>query len=785
METWFPQLTKTAKAAPRLRVLTFPNAGSAENVYTGFDKTPHDGLAGRRENRLIKWAKDTDVEVLAAQPPGRDARIREAPLGSCAAVAKAAFDVVKAHLFEKDDAPWALFAHSMGTWVAFEFALLARAAGMRPPVVFVASGFPSPSCADDKRPWTPSAGMSEEDFKAEARKWKINEVVFSDGMWKMYADLLRADFGCFDAYPQWPHGDRFDKFTFPVRVFYGSEDDRATLERVSEWASVSADVSVAAPISGHHLFVYDEAARAAWFTGVTAALDAAAPAMLQEYVVVGKNGAALRAGLELTTNAVLPELPKGTTVTVRGVATSAAGAERVHLASYALPGEQAVAVDAWASKRLFEFQKLVKASDAAFPPAPPAAALWGGATVRAHRFVVSGKNGAMLRAGPELDSDDISLTLPPGTECFCVDEATNAKGASRVRVTRYAAGGAYAAVDGWCTAKFLCLDEADVAVPDVGAVPFRPFVRAATGAGTMLLFPGQGAQKVGMLEPYLSTPGVVEMFAEASAVFGVDLLDMVQNGPEASLNDTRFSQVCVFLTSLAAVRQLQVEDPKAVSDASACAGFSLGEYTALAFAGVMEVSTAVRLLKVRGEAMKAACDAGEPSGMMTVVGLDEAALEGLLADAAGAVTVANQLFPGGRVLSGAKGALATLEAAIAALALDGVKTIVQPVSGAFHSKFMAPAAETLRGALAAAHFSPPLRTVYSNVTARPHSGDVDEIKDLMAQQLVKGVLWEDTMRHVIAHHPNMQKFIEPAPGRQLASMMRRVEPSNVPKMKHV
>lgn len=271
------------------------------------------------------------------------------------------------------------------------------------------------------------------------------------------------------------------------------------------------------------------------------------------------------------------------------------------------------------------------------------------------------------------------------------------------------------------------------------------------------------------------------MFKEASKIFGKDLLELVEKGPVEELNDTRYSQVCVFLTSMAAVKKLQREDPKAVASCAVTAGFSLGEYSALTFAGVMEMDTALKLLKVRGEAMGAACDLA-PSGMMTVVGLEDDALKAMMPDG---VTIANQLFPKGRVLSGPKDGLAKVEAAVKEAKIAGSKTIVQPVSGAFHSPFMATAADALKAALASVAFSAPARTVYSNVNGKPHSSDPDKIKQAMCEQLMAGVLWEDTIRDMAKKYPDVSAFYEPAPGRQLTSMMRRIEPKNQPKMKNV
>mmetsp|Transcript_23494 Transcript_23494/g.70418 ORF Transcript_23494/g.70418 Transcript_23494/m.70418 type:complete len:389 (-) Transcript_23494:17-1183(-) len=388
----------------------------------------------------------------------------------------------------------------------------------------------------------------------------------------------------------------------------------------------------------------------------------------------------------------------------------------------------------------------------------------------------------MMRAGCELDTPELGITLNQGAECYYVEEAKNAKGSVRAHVVCYSEGGKpYEAIDGWCTLKFLTKVADKVPVPAAGTAPFAAVFPRPTGSGNVMLFPGQGAQKVGMLAPYADTPGVKAMFKEASKIFGADLLEIVENGPVEKLNDTRFSQVCVFLTSMAAVKKLQKEDPKAVAACDVTAGFSLGEYSALTFAGVMELSTALKLLKVRGEAMGAACELAE-TGMMTVVGLEDDALKKMMPEG---VSIANQLFPKGRVLSGPKDGLAAVEAAVKEAKVAGSKTIVQPVSGAFHSPYMSTAADALKAALADARFASPARTVYSNVNGKPHAKDPEAIKQKMCEQLMAGVLWEDTIRDMAKKYPDVNNFYEPAPGRQLTSMMRRIEPKNQPKMKNV
>jgi [acyl-carrier-protein] S-malonyltransferase len=164
--------------------------------------------------------------------------------------------------------------------------------------------------------------------------------------------------------------------------------------------------------------------------------------------------------------------------------------------------------------------------------------------------------------------------------------------------------------------------------------------------------------------------------------------------------------------------------------------------------------------------------------MMTVVGLEDDALKKMMPEG---VSIANQLFPKGRVLSGSKDGLQAVEDAVKEAKIAGSKTIVQPVSGAFHSPFMATAAEKLGEALAAATFRKPARVVYSNVDGLPHADDADAIKRRMKAQLTAGVMWQDTIDHI----GDLDAFYEPAPGKQLASMMRRIDAARHAKMRSI
>lgn len=285
-----------------------------------------------------------------------------------------------------------------------------------------------------------------------------------------------------------------------------------------------------------------------------------------------------------------------------------------------------------------------------------------------------------------------------------------------------------------------------------------------SSGNTMLLFPGQGAQKVGMVSKHLDTDGVRELFDQAQNILGYDILDICQNGPEAKLNDTLVSQPAIYLTSLAALLTLKQTQPDVVADASATSGFSLGEYTALVFAGAMDWQSGLKLIQKRAEAMQQAAKESK-SGMVSLVGLDDAAVNKVCQDCD--VQVANYLFPKGRVISGGE---QEIEKAITASKQAGAQRAIKlKVSGAFHSKYMASAQEQLDQALQEVTVKDPSCTVYANITSEPYSG-ADEVKTGLAKQLTGSVRWEETIQKAKA-----SKFYEVGPGNQLRSMMRRID----------
>ena len=292
------------------------------------------------------------------------------------------------------------------------------------------------------------------------------------------------------------------------------------------------------------------------------------------------------------------------------------------------------------------------------------------------------------------------------------------------------------------------------------------------GSGPAFLFPGQGAQHVGMgAEATAEVPAAKELFDRASEVLGYDLLGLCLEGPAEKLNATVHSQPALYVAGLAALERLKQSDPAIVTSCQVAAGLSLGEYTALAFAGVLSFENGLKVVAERGAAMQDAAEAS-PSGMVSVLGLEVERIEELCNEVRqdGTLQIANLLCPGNTVVSGDKAACERLTAA--ADAAGAMKVIPLAVAGAFHTALMQPAVERLTAALADVEMQPPRVPVLSNVDAQPHS-DPGEIRELLIKQVVSPVLWEATIRRMLSE--GATPFYEIGPGRVLRGLLKRIQ----------
>jgi [acyl-carrier-protein] S-malonyltransferase len=292
-----------------------------------------------------------------------------------------------------------------------------------------------------------------------------------------------------------------------------------------------------------------------------------------------------------------------------------------------------------------------------------------------------------------------------------------------------------------------------------------------SGPKTAFLFPGQGAQSVGMASALCqSLPEAKVLFSRAESILGYDLLQVCVNGPPERLNATDISQPAIFVASLAALEHLKISEPDAPASVAAVAGLSLGEYTALVFAGAMSFEDGLKVVHARGRAMQAAAEA-TPSAMISILGLEVADIEPLVSEgrSAGTLEIANYLCPGNTVLSGSIAAIERIEQL--AQEKGGLRTIRLAVAGAFHTNLMKPADQKLAEALKIVQIRVPAVPVWSNVDAKPHA-DPAEIRDLLVKQVISPVRWEESLRGLLA--VGIERFYEIGPGRVLAGLMKRI-----------
>jgi [acyl-carrier-protein] S-malonyltransferase len=286
------------------------------------------------------------------------------------------------------------------------------------------------------------------------------------------------------------------------------------------------------------------------------------------------------------------------------------------------------------------------------------------------------------------------------------------------------------------------------------------------------LFPGQGAQTVGMGRRVAeSLPAARRLYDRAGELLDYDLAKLCFEGPAEVLDSTIYSQPALFVTSLAALELLRSQSPDVFLSCEAAAGLSLGEYTAMVFAGIMEFDDGLMMVQKRGAAMQQASDA-TPSGMVTILGMERAQVEALCNEARQGeiLQIANLLGPDLFAVSGTNSAC--LRAAELAPKMGAMKAVPLAVAGAFHTEIMRPADEQCAAALAAVPMQPPKIPVIFNVDARPHD-DPEEIRGLMVKQIINPVRWEESMRYLLAQ--GFDQFYEVGPGRVLRGLLRRIE----------
>lgn len=292
-------------------------------------------------------------------------------------------------------------------------------------------------------------------------------------------------------------------------------------------------------------------------------------------------------------------------------------------------------------------------------------------------------------------------------------------------------------------------------------------------AKTVILFPGQGAQRVGMMADVAAgSPAGKAIFDTANAVLGFDLASICFGGPEERLNATDVAQPALFAASVAMWKALEAAGLTEQYKPDGAAGLSLGEYTALWLAGCFSFEDGLRIVRARGELMQAAAVAS-PSGMVSIMGLDEPAVVELCGKArhgAEVLSPANFNCPGQIVVSGSA---AACERVVPLTEAAGGKAIPLKVAGAFHSELMRPAAEKLAVVLAGVKIQAPTMPVLSNVTGTYHECNPERIRQLLVEQVTQSVRWEQDIRQLLADRYG--RFVEVGPGRVLTGLLRKIE----------
>lgn len=282
---------------------------------------------------------------------------------------------------------------------------------------------------------------------------------------------------------------------------------------------------------------------------------------------------------------------------------------------------------------------------------------------------------------------------------------------------------------------------------------------------TAYIFPGQGAQFVGMGQDlYNLNDDTKALFEKANEILGFRITDIMFNGTDEDLKQTNVTQPAIFLHSVILA--------KALGDSfqpSMVAGHSLGEFSALVAAGALSFEDGLKLVAQRANAMQKACEL-QPSTMAAILGLDDQTVERICAEVDDVVVAANYNCPGQLVISGS---IEGIDKACALLTEAGAKRALKlNVGGAFHSPLMEPAKVELQAAIEATAIQTPLCPIYQNVDAKPYT-TAAEIKANLIAQLTGAVRWTQTVQHILAD--GAEAFVEVGPGNVLQGLVKKVD----------
>jgi [acyl-carrier-protein] S-malonyltransferase len=279
------------------------------------------------------------------------------------------------------------------------------------------------------------------------------------------------------------------------------------------------------------------------------------------------------------------------------------------------------------------------------------------------------------------------------------------------------------------------------------------------------IFPGQGAQFEGMgKDLHQAYPLAQKRFEQANEILGFDIAKIMFEGSKEDLQQTKVTQPAIFLHSV-----ILAEILGDTVEAQAAAGHSLGEFSALTFAGVLDFESGLQLVSQRAQAMQQAC---EKTGgtMAAVLGLEDSVVEKVCEGTPGVVVAANYNCPGQLVISGER---AAITAACEALTGAGARrALVLPVGGAFHSPLMESAQETLAAAIAATHFKSPRIPIYQNVSTQGET-DPENIQKNLIAQLTAAVKWTQSVRNMRAD--GALGFTEIGPGKVLQGLIKKID----------